>query len=192
MDDAPRFLAGYIVVSPTLRPKGWDSAIPDPYITVSSCLADHLRIPKFSGWYQDFPQARRAHSENASSRILALSLDEETTQWLQAEFADEPHHFDLLRRRVPSPTDADRLGHEIVGAEYGLALHSWLCYDYVPDLMEPTRVTLNTHGLIEDVSEAHRTLEWIRTRPSGDAPAPVPWFVVALADVTDQDTVAPT
>lgn len=176
-------LAGYVVAAPTARPPGLDQLLPSPYVTISSCLADDPNIPEFSGWFQDSAEAEAALDRLPAANVLAVGLAEPDAAIFAAEMADESRHFELLRRANEMPTAARQLGFEIIGAEYGLAFHSWHCHGLASDASAALGVRLNQYGLLDDHTDAARVLEWMQTLPDADsdAPAPVPWTAAAIA-----------
>jgi len=174
-------LAGYVVAGPTARPPGLDPLVPSPYVTVSSCLADDLRVPKFSGWFQDFAEANAALDESSASDLLAVGLTQPDAATLMTDMADEDYHFGLLRLARGMPAGAEMIGYEIVGAEYGLSFHTWHCYGLASEAATTLGIQMNRHGLLEDHDDAARTIDWMTSLPSEDAPAPVPWAAVAIA-----------
>lgn len=174
-------LAGYVVAGPTARPPGLDPLLPDPYVTVSSCLADDLRVPEFSGWFQDFAEANAALDQSPSSDLLAVGLTQPDVATLMTGMADEDHHFGLLRQARGMPAEAEMIGYEIVGAEYALTFHSWHCHGLASEAAAALGIQLNRHGLLDDHADAARTIDWMASLPADDAPAPVPWTVVAIA-----------
>ena len=79
------------------------------------------------------------------------------------------------------PPAAQQLGFEIIGAEYGLAFHSWHCHGLASDANAALGVHLNQYGLLDDHTDAAQVLEWMQSLPDADAPAPVPWTTAAIA-----------
>ena len=182
MPDSVRLiLAGYVVAAPTVRPPASDPLLPDPYVTISSCLADDLSTPEFSGWFQDRAQAEAALYQLPAANLLAVGLAEPDAANFAAEMVEESRHFELLQRASEMPTAAQQLGFEIIGAEYGLAFHSWHCYGLASDASAALGVHPNQYGLLDDHTKAARVLEWMQSLPDADAPAPVPWTAAAIA-----------
>lgn len=70
-----------------------------------------------------------------------------------------------------------------MGIEYGLDLHTWHCHDYAKDVRRDLGIATGPAGLLRTNDDARRVLAWLETRPLDEAPEPVPWIVVALADV---------
>lgn len=176
--------AGYVVVSPTSRPAGFGAGVPDPFVTISWCLAEGLRVPEFSGWFQNLEQAREARvGEPADAMLLVVSMTPGDADELIDEMADEPEHFRLLRSGTPEPADAHWLGFEIVGAESNLSLHSWHCHDYAAVAEAELSVRLNALGLLANYDEAATVRRWMLDMPRDQLPAPVPWAVVRLGSL---------
>lgn len=174
-------LAGYVVVGRTARPPRLEPLLPDPYVTVSHCLADDLHVPEFSGWFQDLTEAEAARIESPSSDLLAVGLTPHDADTFMADMSDEDHHFGLLRQEREMPTEAEALGFEIVGAEYALTFHSWHCHGLASEAAATVGIRLNRYGLLADHADAIRVLDWMRALPSAESPAPVPWTAVAIA-----------
>lgn len=177
----PMVTAGYVVVSPTQRAADFEAAgVPDPFLTISPCLADGLVKPELSGWFQDVDAARAAYELVADGLLLALGMTAEDAADLEAEIDDQPWHLDLLRTGRAVPPQLDWRGFEIVGAESGLSLHSWHCYMFAPDAARELGIELNRDGLIDRYGEARRLREWMLGQPPEDQPAPVPWAIIGI------------
>jgi hypothetical protein len=170
-------VAGWVVVSPTKWPAGFDSLVPDPFMTVSYCLADDLVTPEFEWWFQNLDEAKAARTGSAD--LLGLGLASNDAATFMAEVAYDRVFEELRRRQTAQPTAL--LGFEIVGGEeFGLSLHSWHCHGYASDAWSELGIGVNDLGLVSEYAEAVRILEWMMSRPPGEEPRDVPWTIVAL------------
>ena len=174
-------IAGYVVVAPTARPPGLEPLLPDPYVTVSACLADDLQVPEFSGWFQDLAEAEAAVCKSPTSDLLAVGFEPADADAFMADMTDEDYHFVLLRQALGMPAEAQVIGFEIVGAEYALSFHTWHCHGLASEAAATLGIGLNRYGLLDDHADATRVLDWMNALPPEDAPAFVPWTAVALA-----------
>ncbi|TQL02207.1 hypothetical protein FBY24_1277 [Cellulomonas sp. SLBN-39] len=86
----------------------------------------------------------------------------------------------VLRRQEPVGPAQRVLGWEVVGADDWFDLHSWHCHGYADEVATALGTCTNSRGLLPSHAEASAVLRWMLTRPSAEAPAPVPWFPVAL------------
>lgn len=73
------------------------------------------------------------------------------------------------------------LWFEVVGAEYVLTFHSWHCHGYADEVAVERGIRTTRDGLLATFEDAAAVRSWMLSRPSEQAPAPVPWCVVALA-----------
>src|SRR5882757_839437 len=95
-------LGGYVGVTPSRRPEWSTSAVPDPYLTISNCLADELLVPEFYGWFQDQDGALAAARDASwAAPLVAIGSAIPDAEVLLDEYADEPYYFTLLRERRP-------------------------------------------------------------------------------------------
>jgi hypothetical protein len=181
------FLGGYVVARPTQLADWQKGFLPDPFLTISSCLMDDVPQPEFIDWYTDRADAEEARAGlYPQVDLLAVGLETEVAARLRARYSDGVADivFPLLDQRLPLPEGALVLGHEIVGCEATFSFHSWHCHDYAKDAWEALGIGVNQLGLISDHADALRILEWMLARPPEEQPAPVPWTVVTLARCT--------
>jgi len=100
-----------------------------------------------------------------------------------AAHASEPApYFEVLTERRPLSRAASVLGYEVVGAEWDLAFHSWHCHGYADDAAATLGIRVNELGLLATREAAHQVLTWMLGLPSDEAPAPVDWTVIAVAE----------
>lgn len=176
-------VAGYVLVRPAAAPPGMHSA-PARIVTISDCIMDDLPRPEFWDWFLDREEAFRAQAAApADTAVVAVALERNDARELIEEMGGHGQpYFELLQRNVEP---AGRLlGYEIVGAEATLDFHSWHCHAYADGLLGAQGVALNELGLFSTLADARMGLAWMCSLPSDQAPAPVPWFVVALFAVT--------
>ncbi|GAB2664853.1 hypothetical protein [Kribbella swartbergensis] len=174
-------LGGYVIAAPTtLGPRD----LPSPLRTISHCLLDDLPRPAYAGWFTDRAEAEKAlAARHAPADVLAVGLEEHLADALRAEYADDEsaYFFRLLDLRLPLPTDAVFLGHEIVGCETDFTFHSWHCHGYADQVRRELGVVVDHVRLLADFADALRVLDYLRTRPADDAPYEIPWTVATLA-----------
>jgi hypothetical protein len=176
--------AGYVVASATRRPAEFDPGVPDPFLTISWCLADGLVVPEYSGWFQSREEAEDAVRRGpAGSLLIAVGMTPQDGQDLVRGMSEEPSHFRLLTSGRALPSEAAFVGFEIVGAESGLNLHSWHCHGYAPEAQRDLGVQLTGDGLLRTYEEAVRVRQWMLAMPPDEQPAPVPWAIVRLGIV---------
>jgi hypothetical protein len=82
------------------------------------------------------------------------------------------------------PTDASVIGYEVVGLEVGFSFHSWHCHGFADQVRRELGIAIGPTGLLTGVSDAVQVLDYLRSRPSWDAPYDIPWTVAALARLT--------
>jgi hypothetical protein len=155
-------------------------------LTVSDCIQPDLPRPKpwLGDWFQDHHEAVSA-SESVRPRplLVTVAMHPEDARLFIAECHEEPSTwFDLLRRGEPLASDAAVLGFEVVGAEMTLDFHSWHCHGYADEVRTALGIAVNGLGLLQSLGEARQVRDWMLRRPPEQAPAPVPWTVIALAE----------
>jgi hypothetical protein len=175
-------VGGWVVASPTALPAGLSREIPDPFITISYCLADGLVTPEFYSWFQNLDEARSAAI--APADVIGVGLTPADAETFMAEVSSDAPFEQLKRGQVA--TAPALLGYEIVGAEQLFWLHSWHCHQYAELAARDLGVDVNGLGLIDDYEAAVRVRTWMLNQPSEDQAAPVPWTVVALWREPDQ------
>lgn len=124
----------------------------------------------------------RAVAPDAS--VVAVGLEPDDAHKLIEEMGGptEPY-FSLLHHEVPAY--GTLLGYELVGAEHTLDFHSSHCHGCADDLLAARGIGLNDLGLFRSLTDARTALDWMTSLPDDEAPAPVPWLVVALFSVSD-------
>ena len=175
-------LAGYVLTAQTARGRWQSRSLPDPYLTISSCLQDRVPEPDFIDWYTDRQEAEAVRAGwGHPLGLIAIGLTEAEEAELRsgAEVGDE-FSYSLLNQRLPVPDRSTLLGYEIVGAEPALQFHSWHCHDYLHDAERELGIRVNQLGLFDDQRDAVRVRDWMLSLPVERSPKPVPWVVVSL------------
>jgi hypothetical protein len=171
-------VAGYVLVRPATAPPGW-SSVPGSLITISDCIMDDLPRPEYWDWFQNPADAARAQSVTPDTTVVSVALEADDAAHLIDEMGGPGQPwFALLERNVGAT--GTLLGYELVGAEPSLDLHTWHCYDYADALLASRGIRVNDLGLLSTLADAQAALRWMTSLPDREAPAPVPWFVVAL------------
>jgi len=179
-------VAGYVFVRPATSPPGMNST-PAEILTISDCIMDDLPRPEFWDWFQSRDEALAAQPPDSShAQLVEVALERRDAADLIGEMGREQLYFELLQRSVEST--GRLLGYEIVGAEWTFDLHSWHCHSYADDLLAARAIRLNQFGLFSTLADARTGLAWMCSLAPDEAPAPVPWFVVALFAMTDHPT----
>jgi len=135
-------------------------------------------------WFQNRAEADRAAGSlgRADVRVVTVAMSQPDADHFMVQWGDVPTPwFDLMRRRQPLASTARVLGYEVVGAEEPLDFHSWHCHGFADEVSGELGVTLNQHGMLSSIADAHQVLNWMLSRPQQDRPKEVPWTVVALA-----------
>jgi hypothetical protein len=172
-------IAGYVIVRLAASPPS--QSLPSSVLTISDCIMDDLPRPEFWDWFQSPATALAAQRQQSATRLITVAMREDDARPLVAEMGGpEQPYFELLRRRVP--TRGEVLGFEVVGAEETLDFHSWHCHGYADDVKEALGIQVNDVGLLDTYEDAAAVLRWMLALSSDEAPAPVPWVVVALCD----------
>ncbi len=179
-------LTGWVLVQPAEHPPGLHAGLPQFLLTISDCIQADLPRPEdgFSDWFIERAAADVAcHSiDDPTVWVATIGMHPDDARILRSEYAasDEPG-FALLDRGLPLPRDADVLGYEVVGAEHTLDFHSWHCHGYADDVRRELGICVNPLGLLRSLEDARAVRRWMLELPSSEAPAPVPWTVVAIA-----------
>jgi hypothetical protein len=179
------FLGGYILCTPTRRDAWQSDSLPDPFMTISSCLQDRVPEPEFIDWYTHRQQAEEVRAGwSGELDLIAVSLSDresvELTADQQLDAAVDDLTFGLLNQRSDVPTAATALGYEVVGVESPLQFHSWHCHDYLDEARRELGVRINQLGLFDDHRDAEQVRDWMLSLPVESSPEPVPWVVVGL------------
>lgn len=155
------------------------ASVPRSLITISDCLMDELPRPEYWDWFQVRADAERAQEDVPTSVVVSVALEpQDASELIDHMGGPEQPWFVLLRRKVAA---AGRLlGYEIVGAEQTLDFHSWHCHGYADELLAARGIRVNDVGLFATMTDARDALQWMLALPADEAPAPVPWFVVAI------------
>jgi hypothetical protein len=177
-------LGGYVIAA---RTTSGPRDLPSPLRTISHCLLDDLPRPAYADWFTDRIEAEKTLAEwHTPADLIAVGLEEHLADELRAEYADDgsAYFFHLLDQRLPLPADAVLLGHEIVGCDTDFSFHSWHCHGYADQVRRELGVVVDHVGLLAGFSDALRVLDYIRSRPTDDAPYEIPWTVATLARCT--------
>lgn len=179
----PLIIAGWVLVTPTTRPQALGDSLPSTIVTISDCIQEDLPQPFGCDWFLDVAEADLARRDNAAHAIVvSVSMRPRDAAEIISQIADEEQHaMALLRRQLPLDAASAVLGFEVVGAESPLDFHSWHCHGYADEVEAELGIRTNSDGLIATVEEAAAVRDWMLSRPPEQAPAPVPWCVVALA-----------
>lgn len=178
-------LAGYVLTVPADAPPDM-ATVPRSILTISDCIMRTLPRPEFWDWHTGYAEAARARTEFApDANVTPVALRTADADALMKELggSDQPY-FAGLAKSIPFTGEV--LGYEVVGAEYTLDFHSWHCHGYADEVSEALGIRVNDLGLLATYSTAAAVLKWMLDRPSSEAPAPVPWVVVALGASTDR------
>lgn len=178
-------LAGYVVTVAADAPPGL-ATVPGTILTISDCIAQVSRQPEFWDWYLTYDEAALAQTEGATdARVVSVAVRHADTRAFMEETggADQPY-FETLRQSFPFADEV--LGYEVVGAEASLDFHSWHCHGYADEVSVELGIRVNDLGLLPSYSAAAAVLQWMLDSPSREAPAPVPWVVVALGVPADR------
>jgi hypothetical protein len=160
-------------------------------MTVSDCIMDALPRPEFWDWFQNLPEALVARSSQAAlADITPVAMRTGDSDLLISTMGgrNQPY-FDTLAQELPY--EGEILGFEVVGAEEPLDFHSWHCHGYADEVRDELHVLVNDLGLLSTYADAMQVLTWMLARPAREAPAPVPWVVVALGRPPPPDSLNP-
>lgn len=175
-------VGGYVLTVPSEAPSGM-STVPATMLTISDCIQTTLPRPQFWDWFTDLREAERAvQTETPHTQITAVAFRPADALAFMDEMggADQPY-FALLQRSVR--LDGGLVGYEVVGAEATLDFHSWHCHGYADEVSEALGIRVNDLGLLPTYKAATAVLNWMLGRPASEAPAPVPWAVIALGSI---------
>lgn len=174
--------AGWVLVTPTALPPALRPRLPPVILTVSDCLQEDLPQPPGGTWFTDRDAADRARAEHAPhASVVGVALTSADGAALCAQAVPDPYDaLAVLRRQKPVGPEQRVLGWELVGAQDWFDLCSWHCHGYADEVATALGIRTNSRGLLASHAEASTVLHWMLTRPSAEAPAPVPWFPVAL------------
>lgn len=182
MTSSPRehalLLAGYVLTRPAKAPPGL-STVPPQIITLSDCIMDDLPRPEFWDWFQSRQEVEAAEGDREQTDLVAVAIAPLDAEVLMGEMGGpEMPYFDLLRKSTIA--SGEPIGYEVVGAEATLDFHSWHCHGYADEVARDIGIRVNDLGLLATYEDAVSVLDWMLARPIDEAPAPVPWTVVAL------------
>jgi hypothetical protein len=175
-------VAGYVLTVPSDAPPGM-ATVPTSIVTISDCIMPTLPRPRSWDWFEDLDEVERAQAAHApAAQITAVAMRPADAAAFMDEMggAGQPY-FTLLSQSVRF--DGAVQGYEVVGAEATLDFHSWHCHGYADEVSEALGIHVNNVGLLPTYSVAAPVLTWMLDRPASEAPAPVPWVVVALGPV---------
>jgi hypothetical protein len=110
--------------------------------------------------------------------VLELGVPADAAAMLLADFAPwageaECGFLKKLKSASPLEARAVRLGWEVLGAEDGSSLHSWLCNSIQDEASAKLNVRPGPLGLLESEQDAQAIVELI---DNGLPAEPVPWF----------------
>ena len=178
-------VAGWVLVREVDTPAPLGTTLAPRLMTISDCIQDDLPRPDpwLGDWFQDKIEATKAAARARGERplVVTVAMSQRDATAFVDEWEEPAVWFDLLRRGEPLPLGAQVLGYEVVGAEEALDFHSWHCHAYADDAQEALDISVNRFGLIPSLEQARAVLTWMLGLPDAEAPAPVPWTVVALA-----------
>lgn len=174
----PLLLAGYVLTRLAKTPPGL-STVPRQIITVSDCIMDDLPRPELWDWFQSRQEVDACEGDRDNTELVEVALSPIDARTLIAEMGGPAMpYFDLLRTSIVA--SGDLIGFEVVGVEATLDLHSWHCHGYADEVVRDLGIRVNDLGLLATYEDAVGVLDWMLARPADEAPAPVPWTVVAL------------
>jgi hypothetical protein len=176
--------AGYVLTVPADAAPDL-STVPTMILTISDCITRYLPRPEFWDWYATHEDAALARSERApEAHVTPIALRPADAHALMNETGgDNQPYFAGLTKSIPFT--GDMLGYKVVGAEGTLDFHSWHCHGYADEVSDALGIRVNDLGLLSTYSNAASVLSWMLDCPSHEAPAPVPWVVVALGAPAD-------
>ena len=179
-------IGGWVLAQKVPAPAFGGSSLPAQMLTVSDCIQPDLPRPQpwLGDWFQDHREATTAReSVRPRPMLVTVAMRPEDARVFIAECDEEPSNwFDLLRRGEPLASDAVVLGFEVVGAETTLDFHSWHCHGYADEVRTVLGIAVNSLGLLQSLGEARQVRDWMLGLPPEQAPEPVPWTVIALAE----------
>lgn len=178
-------VVGWVLTEEVAAPEYAGEVVGPKLLTISDCIQPELPRPDpwLGDWFQDREQADVAAAalERSHVRVTTIAMTPDDADDFAREWNEAPTPwFDLMRRGTPLSQSATVLGYEIVGAEESLDFHSWHCHGYADEVNKELGITLNEHGSLDSITDAHKVLTWMLNRPQKDAPKQVPWTVVAL------------
>lgn len=183
MSDEGLIVGGWVLVEPTPTPRTLGKSLPPTILTTSQCIMVDLPRPEFWDWYQGRAEAEAAGRAFPAARVVTIAMNPIDAAAFMAAHTSEPApYFEVLAVRRPLPRAANVLGYEVVGAEWNLTFHSWHCHGYADDAAATLGIRVNNLGLLATREAAHQVLTWMLELPSDEAPAPVDWTVIAVAE----------
>ena len=118
--------------------------------------------------------------------VIELAVPEDLVAPLCSAIAPAPGEgdpglFTRLKHAAPPLEFAVPLGWELLGAERGASLHSWLCNSIQDDAFGRLGIAPGPFGLLHSDQEARQVLGLIAT---GIGAEPVPWFAGRLSRIS--------
>jgi hypothetical protein len=180
MEPTDLVVAGYVLAVPADAPPN-DGALPAKLLTISDCIMDDLPRPEFWDWFLDLEEVTQIRTAAAPQcDVIHVGMRRSEVQnFVQANGGPDQPYLALVNRH--QSLTASVLGYEIVGAELTLDFHSWHCHGYADEARDQLGIRVNDLGLLGSWEDATRVLDWMLDLPADQAPAPVDWWVVALA-----------
>jgi hypothetical protein len=141
------------------------------------------------GWpcvWQSLEAARAAAAEfeldEQAFALLELGVPADCVSELATQLQPQPAEgacglYVALQQQRPLPAGGVDVGWEVLGAERGGSLHSWLCNSLERDALERLQLRPGALGLLASEAEARAVLALIA---SGIGAEPVPWFPAVL------------
>ena len=175
---------------PTPTPRVLGKSLPPTIITTSQCIMEDLPCPEFWDWYQEQAEAERGRQTAPHARVITVAMHpDDATAFMAAHSGEPAPYFETLGRGQPLSTSAPVLGYEVVGAEWSLQFHSWHCHGYADEVARNLGILVNDEGLLPTRDHALAVLRWMLDLPADEAPTPVDWTVIALAEQSSASPV---
>ena len=91
--------------------------------------------------------------------------------------------YNNLKNKNVENHKSEFLGYDIIGIEISGYFHSFHCHDLSSNLKEKFGLLINEFGLIENVSDWKKIMEYMNDQENGFEP--VPWFYVKVNKIRD-------
>lgn len=89
-------LAGFVGTAPTPRPSFLAPSVPDPFVTISPCLAKAKTHEVHGGWFEDPRSAAEPDLD-----VLAIGMSPRDRRTWLTDFTESSPYVALLRRALP-------------------------------------------------------------------------------------------
>ena len=126
--------------------------------------------------------------------IFAIDFSEAETNNLIEDFAPGENggfnynngNFGLrdnLLKKSDETADSisDLLGFDFIGVECDGSFHSFYCHDITKELIDKFGLTLNEHGLFENIPDSDLIRDYLNDQETGLEP--VPWYIVKVKKI---------